>query len=476
MSDEPGRIARRPHDQDPPHQMTTREEARRRAERGRAGLNDRSPIAAEPRTALPERLLAARERKGVDLYRAERDTKIRARYLAALERGDYRELPGAVYTKGFLRNYALYLGLDPDEILIQWRDERGEGAVQDEPAIAVPRPLTAPRQGFTFSIGVLVAAALTVGIVLFVGYLAFQLLRFSQPPEVAVTDPSTAVSSVDETATAYTLRGTSLPGALVSISVAGREQPIRVTAGPGGTWSAVVELRRGRNQFSISATDPDTGKTTAETPVEIFITVPFSEVLAPGLTVDQPGDGATFENGGIPVQGSATNAKTITVSAAFSVATPSSGTKPAPTPAPPAPQTVDVSADGTFSVPVELTAGSWTLTITASSAEGKTVSLERTVTVRYKGVNLVVTVKGGPAWMKVWVDGQLDPRVGAGKLYREGKTITFSGKESVEVFTGSSGVTYFTLNGTRLGRLGKSGVPETWLFAPPDKPRQTNHR
>jgi cytoskeletal protein RodZ len=54
--------------------------------------------------------------KGVDLYRAERDTKIRARYLGALERGDYKELPGAVYTKGFLRNYALYLGLDPEDV------------------------------------------------------------------------------------------------------------------------------------------------------------------------------------------------------------------------------------------------------------------------------------------------------------------------------------------------------------------------
>ena len=91
--------------------MTTRDQVRRAvgAERG-------EPARAARRRAgpgLPERLLAARERKGVDLYRAERDTKIRARYLAALERGDYRELPGAVYTKGFLRNYALYLGPRP---------------------------------------------------------------------------------------------------------------------------------------------------------------------------------------------------------------------------------------------------------------------------------------------------------------------------------------------------------------------------
>ena len=104
--------------------MTTRGQLKRAVgiDRSDAGRG----LATEPLPSLPERLYTARERKGVDLYRAERDTKIRARYLAALERGDYKELPGAVYTKGFLRNYALYLGLDPDEVLLQWRNERGE--------------------------------------------------------------------------------------------------------------------------------------------------------------------------------------------------------------------------------------------------------------------------------------------------------------------------------------------------------------
>ncbi|HEY6012618.1 MAG TPA: helix-turn-helix domain-containing protein, partial [Candidatus Limnocylindrales bacterium] len=69
--------------------MTTREQLRRavsgdRTEPGRG-------VASEPAPSLPEWLYAARERKGVDLYRAERDTKIRARYLGALERGDYKE-------------------------------------------------------------------------------------------------------------------------------------------------------------------------------------------------------------------------------------------------------------------------------------------------------------------------------------------------------------------------------------------------
>ena len=454
--------------------MTTRDEARRRTATGR-GSNGRSTIDAEPQPSLPERLLAAREAKGVDLYRAERDTKIRARYLGALERGEYRELPGSVYTKGFLRNYALYLGLDPDEILLQWRRERGDGGAPSEPTISVPRPLSAPRQGFTFSFGLLAAALLTVAIVLFAGYFVLQLVRFSRPPDIAVTDPAAAVSTVDETATSYTLRGTSVPGATVSITVPGRQQPVQTTASASGTWSADVELRRGRNQFSVTAVDPQTTKS-AEHPVDVFITVPFPEVLSPTLTVDQPAEGATFENGAIPVQGTTANAKTVTVSAAFTGATAGAGSKPAATPAPPTPQTADIGEDGTFNIPVELTAGNWALTITAASPEGKTTSLTRNVSVRYKGVNLVVSIKGGPAWMKVWVDGQLDPRVGAGKLFKDGRTITFRGDQSVEVFTGSSGVTYFTLNGTTIGHLGKSGAPETWLFAPPDQPVQTNHR
>ena len=94
------------------------------------------------------------------------------------------------------------------------------------------------------------------------------------------------------------------------------------------------------------------------------------------------------------------------------------------------------------------------------------------MTVAYKGVNLVVTVKGGRAWIKVWVDGKIDPSVGAaGKVIANGKTLTFTGKDSIEVRTGSSGVTHFTLNGTSLGRARQAGVPETWLFAPPGAAR-----
>jgi cytoskeletal protein RodZ len=429
--------------------------------------------ASDAAPGLPERLLAARERKGVDLYRAERDTKIRARYLAALERGDYRELPGAVYTKGFLRNYALYLGLDPDEVLLQWRRERG-APMEPQPVISVPRPIAAPRRGLTFSPSLIVFALLVALVIGFMVWLGFQLLRFSKPPTIAVSDPAVAVLEVDEDATSYLLEGTTIPGGSVTVKTADVEA--RANADTAGRWTLKVDLRRGENLFRITATDPATGKE-AESPVERVITVPFRVIEAPTLTVDQPADGATYENGAIPIQGRTTNAGTVVVSAAYTgPAASGGGATPAP-PAKPAPVTVEVGEDGAFSAPFELTAGKWAITVTASSPEGKTAALTRSVTVDFKGVNLVISIEGGRAWLKVWVDGKLDAKTGAaGKVLGNGKTLTFTGKESIEVRTGSSGVTKFTLNGTPLGALGRSGIPETWLFAPPDEPVMTQRR
>ena len=457
--------------------MTTREQLKRaigtdRSDAGR-GLN------ADPAPSLPERLYSARERKGVDLYRAERDTKIRARYLGALERGDYKELPGAVYTKGFLRNYALYLGLDPDEVLDHWRRERGESR-DAAPVIAVPRPITAPRPGLTFSPSIIVLAFLTVFVLAFGAYLALQVMRFAKPPSIAVTDPASAVIDVDDATTTYTLRGTTLAGATVSIATPGRD-PQQVSAGPDGDWTADVELRRGRNQFDVTAIDPDTGKR-SEVTIRRFITVPVPnlEIVAPTLTVEQPAEGTSFANGAIPVAGRATNAASVVVSATYVGPTGEPGAEGGATPAPPpvpSPVTLEVADDGSFSTPYELTAGRWTITVTAESPQGRTSAQTRNVSVVFQGVNLVVTIEGGRAWLKVWVDGKLDPDLGAaGSVIANGRTLTFTGKESVEVRSGSSGVTHFTLNGTPLGALGRPGIPETWLFAPPDPPVKTNRR
>ncbi len=57
-------------------------------------------------------LREARLRQGLELPRIEADTKIRGKYLRALEEERFEVLPGDTYVKGFLRAYAEYLGLD----------------------------------------------------------------------------------------------------------------------------------------------------------------------------------------------------------------------------------------------------------------------------------------------------------------------------------------------------------------------------
>ncbi|GAB4270266.1 MAG: DUF4115 domain-containing protein [Candidatus Promineifilaceae bacterium] len=70
---------------------------------------------------LGQILRQARENKGLTLAQAEDATRINARFLEALETGDYTVLPTPVHVRGFLRNYARFLGLDPEPLLERYQ-------------------------------------------------------------------------------------------------------------------------------------------------------------------------------------------------------------------------------------------------------------------------------------------------------------------------------------------------------------------
>jgi len=57
-----------------------------------------------------------RERQNLSISDIEQGTSIRALYIEAIENGEYDKLPGKVYTKGFIKNYAKFLGLDVDSV------------------------------------------------------------------------------------------------------------------------------------------------------------------------------------------------------------------------------------------------------------------------------------------------------------------------------------------------------------------------
>jgi len=80
-------------------------------------------------------LRTARERQGIELGEVERETRIRGRYLAALEAEKFELLPARAYAKGFLRVYADFLGLDGRLIVAEF-DARFPDVEQPELAPA----------------------------------------------------------------------------------------------------------------------------------------------------------------------------------------------------------------------------------------------------------------------------------------------------------------------------------------------------
>ena len=92
----------------------------------------------------------ARRRAGMDVKEAEDRTKIRARYLRALEAEDWEVLPAPAYVRGFLRTYGGVLGIDGEALADEFRrtyEEPGVISAAPEPALRdrrLPGPSRAP--------------------------------------------------------------------------------------------------------------------------------------------------------------------------------------------------------------------------------------------------------------------------------------------------------------------------------------------
>jgi cytoskeletal protein RodZ len=80
---------------------------------------------------IGEMLREARMRKRIDMTEVETATKIRGKYLRALENEEWDLLPGPTFVKTFLRTYAEYLGLDPRLLVEEYRQRYERPSTQD---------------------------------------------------------------------------------------------------------------------------------------------------------------------------------------------------------------------------------------------------------------------------------------------------------------------------------------------------------
>src|SRR5213078_162590 len=81
--------------------------------------------------SIGDTLREARMRQRLDISDVEAATKIRAKYLRALESEEWDLLPGPTFVKTFLRTYAEYLGLDPRVLVEEYRQRYERPAMNE---------------------------------------------------------------------------------------------------------------------------------------------------------------------------------------------------------------------------------------------------------------------------------------------------------------------------------------------------------
>jgi len=117
-------------------------------------------------------LRETRSRRKVSLDEVEAATKIRARYLQALENEEWDILPGGAYTRGFIRTYASYLGLDGDRLAEEYRRSSGPSPGERPPRVEpAATPGAARRHGGARTrvlavalVAALIGAAIAIGV------------------------------------------------------------------------------------------------------------------------------------------------------------------------------------------------------------------------------------------------------------------------------------------------------------------------
>ncbi len=102
-------------------------------------------------------LQASRQRLGEDLPDVALMLRIRLPYLAAIEAGRYRELPGATYAVGFIRAYAEHLGLDSEEVVRRFKVETIDGGSDQKLSFPTPVAETGIPGGAYVFVGLVVA-------------------------------------------------------------------------------------------------------------------------------------------------------------------------------------------------------------------------------------------------------------------------------------------------------------------------------
>lgn len=404
---------------------------------------------------IGDRLRQARERRGVTIADASAALKIRVPILEAFEREDHSQLPPRIYALGQLRTYAAYLGLDPATVAAGWQ---GEPVRQDAVAPARTRQAVSAMERFVSlrpgiirsTRGVLALGGLGIAVLLVSSFMALQLLRFVLPPSISITSPVEAVSNLESGTLSFQLTGTADARASIVINTSAGAR-LTTQADQSGLWSLLVPLGTGRTEVVARAVKPGTGGESSTTEARVFV-VALPDKVAPEITVTQPSVNLVVQNADVPIA-----LQTVPSSEISITATDTAGGLIT--------SAITSDASGVASGGIALPAGRWTLSFSITTPDGALGQATRTVDVSFSGVTVSVTGGNLSTWIRVWVDGQLDPTIGvSGKTIAPGARLVFTGEKRIEIRSGDYSALLIALNGRTISEPGSGTGAETYAF------------
>jgi cytoskeletal protein RodZ len=163
---------------------------------------------------LGERLKTARLEQSLSLEEVEESTKIKLRYLEALENDDYTGLPTSTYVKCFIRTYGRILGLPVSELLTQYRhtgefiSSKNAQKASTDSNLRKPIFVLTPARIASFVIGLLILG--------FGSYLWYEVSGFTASPEIVLDSPRTSKTEV--AASSIIVEGRTDPGATLTLN------------------------------------------------------------------------------------------------------------------------------------------------------------------------------------------------------------------------------------------------------------------
>lgn len=170
--------------------------------------------------ALGERFRAAREARGLTLSEVSEQLRIRALYLGAIEEEHWSTIGAPVYARGFLRTYARFLGLDPEEAVAAFNASSGTAAAPRTPEQVEDDAVPLPGRRANLTPFIWIASLVAVALIAFVVYNEMTLPKPGAQAVVTASSevPPTALPSNVAGVAADAGTGAASPGATASPS------------------------------------------------------------------------------------------------------------------------------------------------------------------------------------------------------------------------------------------------------------------